>query len=76
MLAHLKTSSPFHHSHRGLAAGDVGAYVVAFEVEWDKIVGLDYNNQLCLDGRMVIEAHQVVKRVFRTVRPQPMTCRL
>ena len=65
--------SPFS-SRRAATASDDGAlaprrYVVAFEVSWDRIVGVDYINMLCSDGRMVLEAHHVVKRIFLTVCP-------
>lgn len=56
-------ASPFHHS-RGKESG----YVVAFEVEWASICGLDYSNPLCQDGRLVIEATHIVKREFQKAR--------
>ena len=46
-----------------------GASVVAFEVHWDDIGGLDYCNPLCEDGRIVFEARHVLRFVFRTVVP-------
>ena len=55
-------SSPFHHS-RGHDSG----FVLAFEVEWGSICGLDYSNPLCQDGRVVVEAKHVTKREFQTV---------
>ncbi len=55
-------ASPFHHS-RGQDSG----YVLAFEVELQSIVGLDYSNPLILHGRMVMEARHVTKREFLTV---------
>ena len=55
-------SSPFHHS-RGRDSG----FVLAFEVEWSSICGMDYSNPLCQDGRVVVEAKQVTKREFQTV---------
>lgn len=55
-------SSPFHHS-RGRDSG----FVLAFEVEWSSICGMDYSNPLCQDGRVVVEAKQVIKREFQTV---------
>ena len=55
-------ASPFHHS-RGQDSG----YVLAFEVELQSIVGLDYSNPLILHGRMVMEARRVTKREFLTV---------
>ena len=63
--------SPFS-SRRAATASDDGSlaprrYVVAFEVDWDRIVGVDYVNTLCTDGRMVLEAHHVIKRIFLTV---------
>jgi hypothetical protein len=67
VLKHIKlsSSSPFQSSHRSWQGS---AHVVALEVDWDSICGLDYLNQLCTDGRVVLEAHHIVKRVFRTVR--------
>ena len=59
-------ASPFHHS-RGAENG----YVIAFEVEWGHICGLDYSNPLCQDGRLVVEATHVIKREFQTVCPLP-----
>lgn len=56
-------SSPFHHSR-----GHDNGYVIAFEIEWGNICGMDYSNPLCQDGRMVLEAMHVVKREFLTVR--------
>jgi hypothetical protein len=56
-------SSPFHHSR-----GQEGGYVIAFEVEWANVCGIDYSNPLCQDGRVVVEAKHVVKREFPTVR--------
>ncbi|CAL8460798.1 g329 [Coccomyxa elongata] len=56
-------SSPFHHS-RGRDSG----FVLAFEVEWSSICGMDYSNPLCQDGRVVVEAKQVIKREFQTVQ--------
>ncbi|KAK9820431.1 hypothetical protein WJX72_010299 [[Myrmecia] bisecta] len=54
--------SPFNSSNRQ------SNYVVAFEVEWGEIVGLDYLNRLCEDGRVALEAQQTVKREFQTMR--------
>ena len=63
--------SPFS-SRRAPAFGKDGPppqqrYVVAFEVDWNHVVGMDYINTLCVDGRMVLEAHHVIKRIFLTV---------
>lgn len=62
VLERLHARSPFarHKTSR--------AIVMAFEVEWTSITGLDYNNPLCQDGRLVIEAHKVIKREFNSVR--------
>lgn len=43
------------------------SFVLAFEVSWDNICGLDYTNTLVLDGRLIIEVHKMVKRVFNSV---------
>ena len=63
VLSRMTASSPFKSSRAGQKA-----CVVAFEVDWSNIVGLDYQNQLCMDGRIVIEAKHTVKREFHTVR--------
>lgn len=55
-------ASPFHHT-RGRESG----YVIAFEVEWGHMSGLDYSNPLCQDGRVVVEATHVIKREFQSV---------
>eukprot|EP00798_Chlamydomonas_sp_ICE-L_P014123 gene14123-20079_t len=39
-------------------------WVVALEVPWGGIVGIDYLNPLHADGRLVLEAKSVTKRVF------------
>ncbi|KAL3156758.1 hypothetical protein ABBQ38_001033 [Trebouxia sp. C0009 RCD-2024] len=41
--------------------------VVAFEIKWDDVCGLNYHNPLCLDGRVVMEAAKLTKRQFLTV---------
>ena len=71
---HMSTSSPFSSQRTSGSGGDgpSGAqqrYTVAFEVPWQSVVGMDYMNQLCMDGQVVFEAHHVVKRVFRSVCP-------
>lgn len=70
---HMSTSSPFSSqrtsSSRGEGPLEVQRYTVAFEVDWKSVVGVDYMNQLCTDGQVVLEAHHVVKRVFRSVGP-------
>ena len=40
------------------------ALVLTYEIEHDDIVGLNYVNQLCLDGRLAIETRKVTKRAF------------
>ena len=71
---HMSSSSPFSSwARKGGAPGEappqVQRYTVAFEVEWRSLVGVDYSNQLCTDGQVVLEAHHVVKRVFGSVGP-------
>ena len=61
--------------HLVICACCVQAYVVAFEVEWSAIVGVDYVNPLCQDGRLVLEARSVCKREFHTVRQRSATFR-
>ncbi|KAG2453730.1 hypothetical protein HYH02_001941 [Chlamydomonas schloesseri] len=41
--------------------------VVALELDWASIVGIDYRCPLHDDGRLTLEARQVVKRCFKTV---------
>ncbi|EFJ51037.1 hypothetical protein VOLCADRAFT_103675 [Volvox carteri f. nagariensis] len=41
--------------------------VVALEINWSSIVGVDYRCPLHDDGKLVLEARQVVKRCFKTV---------
>ncbi|GFR43621.1 hypothetical protein Agub_g4720, partial [Astrephomene gubernaculifera] len=41
--------------------------VVALEIEWSSVVGIDYRCPLHDDGKLVLEARQVVKRCFKTV---------
>lgn len=41
--------------------------VVAFEIKWEDICGLNYHNPLCIDGRVVMEAAKLTKRQFLTV---------
>ncbi|GLC45031.1 hypothetical protein PLESTB_001461200 [Pleodorina starrii] len=41
--------------------------VVALEIDWSSIVGIDYRCPLHDDGKLVLEARQVVKRCFKTV---------
>ena len=41
--------------------------VVAFEIKWEDICGLNYHNPLCNDGRLVMEAAKLTKRQFLTV---------
>ena len=40
------------------------ALVLTYEIDHDDIVGLNYVNQLCLDGRLAIETRKVTKRAF------------
>ena len=41
--------------------------VVAFELDWAHTVGLQYENELCHDGRLVMEVHGVTRREFSSV---------
>ena len=38
--------------------------VLTFEVKFEDLVGMDYKNPLCEDGRVAIEARAVTKRAF------------
>jgi ribosomal protein L34 len=49
--------------------------VVAFEVDLAEVCGLDYVWRLCEDGRLVLEARQVVKREFLTARRPQLPAR-
>jgi len=62
VFRHLTAHSPF----QGLGG------VIAFEVDWKNVVGIDYSNPLCLAGRLVLESHHVVKRDFPSVG-EPIT---
>ena len=62
MLRHLTAHSPFQSNQSG------PGNVLAFEVGWRNIIGLDYSNPLCLPGRVVLEAKHVIKREFLNVR--------
>ena len=60
-LAVLGARSPFNPAHLGRTC------TIAFEVDLASVVGIDYTNELCRPGRVVLEALQVRKREFRTV---------
>ena len=63
LVSQLNAKSPFRTS-----SCKAGAYmVVAFEIKWDDVCGLNYHNPLCLDGRVVMEAAKLTKRQFLTV---------
>jgi hypothetical protein len=36
-------------------------------VSWNSVVGIDWSRPLVHDGRLVLEAHAVIKRIFRSV---------
>ena len=74
VLDRLTSRSPFKSMLAGRQARP--GSVLAFEVQWQYIVGMDYTNPLCLDGRLVLEAHQVVKREFSTVSLQSLYIKL
>ena len=57
VFRHLTAHSPFQST----------GGVLAFEVDWKNVVGIDYSNPLCLSGRLVLESHHVVKRDFPSV---------
>lgn len=59
----LSSASPFSEP----GGGDVGG-VVAFEVAWRNIKGIDYKNPLCSDGKVVFEAYSIQRRAFPSVR--------
>lgn len=60
VLRHLTAHSPFQNTQGP-------SNVLAFEIGWGNIVGLDYSNPLCLPGRVVLEAKHVIKREFLSV---------
>lgn len=62
VLDRLNAATPFTSCRQGKVS------VIAFEVEWQQVVGLDYVNPLCQDGRVVLEAHNIIKREFKSVR--------
>lgn len=56
----LRHKNPFHVEHQ--------PGVLAFEVVWSDVVGMDYSSRLMEDTRLVLEARHLAKRVFDTVR--------
>lgn len=56
------------HSPFGTVGAGSRELVVAFEVLWSDVQGIDYTNPLLVDGRIVLEAAQVTKREFSSVR--------
>ena len=40
--------------------------VLTYEIKHDDVVGLNYANALCLDGRLAVEAKKVTKRAFQS----------
>ncbi len=64
IVKQLNAKSPFRTS--SCRAGNY--LVVGFEISWEDMCGLNYHNPLCQPGRVVIEAANVTKRQFLTVR--------
>lgn len=62
--SHLHARSPFRTTSD--LARDY--QVVAIEIDWKDVCGLNYHNPLCMDGRLVIEAARLTKRQFTNVR--------
>lgn len=56
------------HKNPFFVEGPAG--VMAFEVTWSDVVGMDYMSRLMENTRLVLEARHLVKRVFATVRQQ------
>ena len=52
-----------HHGH----LPDTEASVLAFEVEWQHLVGIDFCWRLTDPARLVLEAQHITKRVFASV---------
>lgn len=52
------------------ASPSPGQRVQAFEVGWQGLVGLKYTNPLCSAGRLVLEARDIRRRTFKSVRKQ------
>jgi hypothetical protein len=61
-LKQLGACSPFSSSYYGTKG-----CVISFEVDFDRIIGLDYLNPLLQTGRLVMEAEHIRKREFRHV---------
>lgn len=61
-LKQLGACSPFSSSYYGTKG-----CVICFEVDFDRIIGLDYLNPLLQTGRLVMEAEHIRKREFRHV---------
>ncbi|CAD7704505.1 unnamed protein product [Ostreobium quekettii] len=59
----LDVRSPFE---AGSGEGGAGR-VVAFEVAWGDVQGMDYDNPLLVDGRIVLEAAMVARREFESM---------
>jgi len=55
-------ASPFRDQ-----GGRVAYRVIAFEVPWRDVTGMDYTNPLCFDGRLVFECVRLVKREFQNL---------
>jgi len=64
MLEHLGAHSPFSSSY---LYHDEDSCVFAFEVKYLAIRGVNYNNPLVRDGKLVLDACNVEKREFKNV---------
>jgi len=63
----VRTNSPFNPK-QPVQWNAAQQLIVAFEMHWDAVVGIDWSRPLVHDGRVVLEARSVVKRIFRSVR--------
>lgn len=59
----LRNSSPFSSTQYK----DSDGCVFAFEVDCDKISGIDYSHPLVRDGRLALEANQILRREFTKI---------
>lgn len=66
LLRQLGAHSPFRST-----VYKSGGCAFAFEVPFDSVCGIDYSNPLIRPGRLVLEAKNVRKREFVTVRTGP-----
>jgi len=65
MTQHTRRASTGKHNTRRESTHDT-KLVLTYEIKHDDVVGLNYANALCLDGRLAVEAKKVTKRAFQS----------